>query len=162
MYFLNIKELEISSSRVRHKARTGLSFRSDVTKEVHQLIKKENIFTAHSKSTKFLAHFCRDLLIEKRASEITLYEFKPHYSLCDMALVVSANSCRHTSALADHLIQRLRKALKISPLSVEGKREGQWVVLDYGSLIVHVFYGYVRKTSELHKAWQKHLLTESV
>jgi ribosome-associated protein len=56
------------------------------------------------------------------------------------------------TAIAEHVERELRKQ-RIKPLSVEGAKEGQWVLLDYGSVVIHVFFESVREFYDLEGLW---------
>jgi nicotinate-nucleotide adenylyltransferase len=51
-------------------------------------------------------------------------------------------------------VQAVKDEYNVLPLSVEGFDEGRWVLVDYGSLIVHVFYDFVRQEYSLEKLWK--------
>jgi ribosome-associated protein len=67
-------------------------------------------------------------------------------------VVASGGSTRHVGAMADHLVQRL-KAAGHQPLSVEGQARADWVLLDFGEVIVHLFRPEVRSFYNLEKLW---------
>ena len=61
----------------------------------------------------------------------------------------------HATALAEHLIKEVKKDYNVWPESLEGQSEGRWIVIDYGALIVHSFYDYVRQEYRLEDLWKK-------
>jgi len=67
-------------------------------------------------------------------------------------VVTSGRSQRHVSAVADHLIKDMEKAGG-SRVRVEGMRQGDWVLIDAGDVIVHVFRPEVRAFYSLEKMW---------
>jgi ribosome-associated protein len=73
-------------------------------------------------------------------------------SIADVFIICSGRSNRQVSAIAEHIERELRKQ-KIRPLSVEGAVEGQWVLMDYGSVVIHVFYESVRQFYDLEGLW---------
>jgi len=56
------------------------------------------------------------------------------------------------NAIADSIVAKLKKH-KIKPLSVEGTGEGHWILLDYGHVVIHVFYEPVREFFDLEGLW---------
>jgi len=69
-------------------------------------------------------------------------------------LIASGTSTRHAASLAENVVQAVKEEYNVLPQSVEGVDEGRWVVIDYGSLIVHVFYDFVRQEYSLEKLWK--------
>jgi ribosome-associated protein len=73
-------------------------------------------------------------------------------SIADVFIICSGRSTRQVNAIAEHIQMDLKKH-KIMPLSIEGMREGHWVLLDYGHVIIHVFYEPVREFYDLEGFW---------
>lgn len=73
-------------------------------------------------------------------------------SIADVFIICSGRSSRQVSAIADYIQADLKK-LKIYPLNVEGKKEGHWVLLDYGHVIMHIFYEPLRSFYDLEGLW---------
>jgi ribosome-associated protein len=73
-------------------------------------------------------------------------------SIADVFIICSGRSTRQVNAIAEHIQMDLKKH-KIVPLSIEGMREGHWVLLDYGHVIIHVFYEPVREFYDLEGLW---------
>jgi ribosome-associated protein len=66
--------------------------------------------------------------------------------------VTSGRSQRHVGAVADHLVKDIEKA-GVARVRVEGMRQGDWVLIDAGDVIVHVFRPEVRDFYNLEKMW---------
>ena len=75
----------------------------------------------------------------------------------DPGVIASGTSTRHASALAEHLSREVKRDFGVWPEHLEGIGEGRWVLLDYGALIVHVFYDFVRQEYRLEELWTKKL-----
>ena len=73
-------------------------------------------------------------------------------SITDVVLICSGQSNRQVTAIADHIKVDLKKQ-GIRPLSVEGLKEGHWVVMDYGDVIIHVFYEPIRIFYDIEGLW---------
>ncbi len=73
-------------------------------------------------------------------------------SVADTFIILSGRSHRHVSAIAEHIRLALKKNGRM-PLQIEGKREGHWVILDYGHVVIHVFYEPVRAVYDLEGFW---------
>jgi ribosome-associated protein len=73
-------------------------------------------------------------------------------SFADTFIVCSGRSHRQVSAIAE-FVQKDLKAKGIKPLGIEGLREGHWVLMDYGDVLIHVFYEPVRIFYDLEGLW---------
>lgn len=76
-------------------------------------------------------------------------------------IVASGTSSRQVGALADKLQERL-KALGVSHVQMEGKDQCNWVIVDAGDIIVHLFRPEVREFYNIEKMWQPHLQLQEV
>jgi ribosome-associated protein len=88
----------------------------------------------------------------KKAMDLVLLDVGNLTSIADVFMICSGRSNRQVSAIAEHIQVDLKKH-KIKPLSVEGKKEGHWVLLDYGHVVIHVFYEPVRAFFDLEGLW---------
>lgn len=97
-----------------------------------------------------------DLFIQavlgKKAAHVVALDVRGITSIADVFIICSGRSNRQVSAIADHVVRELRKQ-KIKPLSVEGSAEGQWVLIDYGYVVIHVFFESVRQFYDLEGLW---------
>ncbi len=96
-----------------------------------------------------------DAALDKKGLEPVLLDVSGEASYTDHILILSARSDRHAQAIADGIRTELRNQFGRSPKSVEGKRDGQWTLLDYGDLIVHVFYHPLREFYDLESLWSE-------
>ena len=77
---------------------------------------------------------------DKKAEDIRILALDPAESgLTDYFLICSGNSDRQNVAITDEIEMRLKKEFGMYPNSVEGRRQGEWVLMDYVDFIVHVF-----------------------
>ena len=88
----------------------------------------------------------------KKAMDLVVLDVRELTSVSDIFIICSGRSHRQVSAIADYVQVNLKKHA-IKPLSVEGKKEGHWVLLDYGHVIIHVFYEPVRAFYDLEGLW---------
>lgn len=91
-------------------------------------------------------------LEDSKAEEITTIDIKGKSALADYMLVTSGRSHRHVAAIADHLVQSLKKA-GVTSIRVEGLPSADWVLVDAGDIIVHVFRPEVREFYAIEKMW---------
>ncbi len=88
----------------------------------------------------------------KKAEGLVILDVRGLTSIADAFLICSGRSNRQVSAIADH-IERFLKKRGVRPLGVEGKSEGHWVLMDYGNVIIHVFYSETRTFYDLEGLW---------
>lgn len=94
----------------------------------------------------------RHCLEEMKAEETVEIDLTGKTSIADTMIITSGRSHRHVGAIADRLQQAL-KAAGVGPLRVEGMPACDWVLIDAGDLIVHVFRPEVRVFYNLEKMW---------
>jgi ribosome-associated protein len=92
--------------------------------------------------------------LERKAFDVVLLDVRELTSLADFFVVASGRSDTQVRAVAEAVEEHLR-AVGRRPLAVEGLRHGQWVLLDYGDVVVHVFYGPVRSFYDLERLWSR-------
>ena len=102
-------------------------------------------------------------VLGKKALGIVILDVRELTSLADVFIICSGSSHRQVTAIAEHIQTDLKKH-RIRPLSVEGKKEGHWVLLDYGHVVIHVFYEPVRQFYDLEGLWvdAKRIKTETL
>lgn len=102
-------------------------------------------------------------VLGKKAADAVVLDVRGLTSVADFFIICSGRSNRQVAAIADFVERDLKKR-GIKPLSVEGKNEGLWVLLDYGDVIIHVFYETVRKFYDLEGLWSdaKRIATDSI
>ncbi|MGD8763734.1 MAG: ribosome silencing factor [Desulfobacteraceae bacterium] len=88
----------------------------------------------------------------KKAMNLVALDVHDLTSFADIFIICSGRSNRQVNAIAEHIQIDLKKH-KIKPLSVEGVSDGHWVLLDYGHVIIHVFYEPVREFYDLEGLW---------
>ena len=91
-------------------------------------------------------------LDEDKAQDIVLIDIKDKSSVADSIVVASGRSARHVGALADHLLRALKDA-GYGRARVEGLPQADWVLIDAGDVIVHVFRPEARAFYNLEKMW---------
>lgn len=92
------------------------------------------------------------ILDTNKAEEIATLNLRDKCSFADFMIVASGRAPRHVSALADYVADMLKKS-GTPPLSVEGKESGDWVLIDAGDIVVHIFRPEVRQFYNIEKMW---------
>lgn len=102
-------------------------------------------------------------VLTKKALDLVVLDVRNLTSVADAFIICSGQSNRQVMAIAESVQKELKKQ-KILPLSVEGAGEGHWVLLDYGHVIIHVFYEPVRSFYDLEGLWMdaKRVTTRSM
>ena len=73
-------------------------------------------------------------------------------SIADFFLIASGHSSRQVQAISRHVSERMREE-GFKPYGVEGVQEGHWVLMDYGDVVIHLFYQPVREIYDLEGLW---------
>ena len=89
---------------------------------------------------------------DKQAEEIQILELSAITSFTDYFIIMHGNSSKQLNALSDWIERSLRK-LQVKPLSIEGKKNAEWVLMDYGSFIIHIFTKGKRGFYALERLW---------
>jgi ribosome-associated protein len=107
--------------------------------------------TAEMPETTLLSRILTSLDDDK-AEDITTIELRGRSSLADAIVIATGRSQRHVSAIAEHLARRLKEA-GYGTRPVDGLNSGDWVLVDAGDIIVHVFRPEVRTYYDLEGMW---------
>lgn len=91
-------------------------------------------------------------ILQTKAKDVVALDISKLTSFTDTFIIVSASSTRQVKAIGERLQSDLRDE-KVKPLSVEGLEEGRWVLMDYGDVIIHIFYEPVRSEFNLEGLW---------
>jgi len=89
---------------------------------------------------------------EKKAEGVIVIDLRTASSFTDFFIIMTGMNSRQTAALAD-AVERELKAKNLRPIGVEGASRGEWILIDYGSFIVHVFSPAARDYYALEKLW---------
>ncbi|MFT7581059.1 MAG: ribosome-associated protein [Myxococcota bacterium] len=102
--------------------------------------------------TEPLAQRIAELAAQAKAADIDVLRVYELVQYTDYFVIVSGRSDRHVASIRDHIQDGLAQE-KIKPQSVEGTDHNQWVLIDYGSVVVHIFFEPVREFYELERLW---------
>jgi len=95
-----------------------------------------------------------EIIMERKAIDPVLFEVTELTSITDSFLIASGNSSRQVQAIGRHL-QRAMREKGCRAYGVEGELEGQWILIDYGELVVHIFYQPIREFYDLEGLWSE-------
>jgi ribosome-associated protein len=102
-----------------------------------------------------LGQIAASAVVDKKATKVSLLDVRGLTDLCDCTLVCSADNERQAAAIAEAVEERCRKVAGIKPVAVEGKQIGNWILLDYGSLVIHIFLTSARDYYAFDNLWPK-------
>ncbi len=102
-------------------------------------------------------------VLGRKALNVVALDVAEMTSYADVFIFCSGRSNRQVIAIAEHIKTDLKQH-KINPISVERTKEGHWVLLDYGHVIIHVFYEPIREFYDLEGLWvdAKRMMTPSL
>jgi len=88
----------------------------------------------------------------KKAENIKILDLKELSSFTEYFMICSGMSDRQVQAIADSIVIDLKES-GFAPISVEGYREGRWIIIDYGDCVMHVFLDALREFYNLEQLW---------
>lgn len=155
--FINLEDVETSSTELRKSLRVNKSVEKFLPLAVENYIKEQELYRPIGDRIgdyEQFTRFCAQELFAKKAIQVMGYDLRSLEAPSEFTLVASGTSTRHAVSLGENIIRAVKEEYNIHPLSIEGVEEGRWVLLDYGSLIIHLFYDYVRQEYSIEKLWR--------
>lgn len=92
---------------------------------------------------------------EKKGSDIVIQDVSRLLHITDYFVICTAANNRRVDSIVDEVRERLREEAGISPLATEGEETSKWVLIDYGSIVVHVFQPEQREYYRLEQLWSE-------
>jgi len=155
--FVTIKTEEISSTDIRKKLKSGKKLNSLIDMDVEKYIVENNVYPSFSpgkiESKTLFKHIGE--ILKERAMNSVGYDLSELDKLYDYTLVASATSTKQALSLSNIIKDAVKEEFGLSPFGVEGREDGRWVILDYGAVIIHIFYDYVRQEYRLEDLWSE-------
>ena len=94
-----------------------------------------------------------EALNDAKALDINIFEVSELTNIADYMIIASGRSNRQVSAIAEKVTQQAKEN-GITPLGEEGRKQGEWVLVDLGDIIVHIMHPETREYYQLEKLWQ--------
>lgn len=91
---------------------------------------------------------------EKKAHNTVVIDLRDIASFTEFFVITSGSNQRQVQAIADEINEQLKKQLSAKPIRVEGYNAADWVLLDYGDFIVHIFEQKQREFYDLERLWR--------
>lgn len=155
--FVRLNDVDVSASDVRKRLRSGRNTDRHLPFQVEQYIQEQGLYGPLGPRIgdyEAFTRFCAQALYEKKAINVRAFDLHGLEAPTEYTLIASGTSTRHAAALAEAVSKAVKEEFNVHPQSVEGVAEGRWVLLDYGSLIVHIFYDFVRQEYRLEDLWK--------
>lgn len=118
---------------------------------------KRGIFISSSK----LAHDIAEIAAGKKAADIVILDMREVCSYTDYFVICSGRSSRQTKAIADEVRYQLKQR-QVAALTVEGETQGDWILMDYLSVVAHIFTPEARDFYRLEVLWKEAPRLEAV
>lgn len=100
-----------------------------------------------------LAVAAADLAADGKAFGITILDVREVSSVADFFVIASGRSHIQVESICDRIVAGLSERFEARPISVEGLENAQWALLDFGSVVVHVFQESIREMYDLERLW---------
>jgi ribosome-associated protein len=94
-----------------------------------------------------------DAIFSKKGMDIVLLDVEGLFVLSDVFVIATGTSRTHVQSLAEHVEERMLEELGLKPLRSEGRAEAEWILLDFGDVIVHLFQAVPREFYGLERLW---------
>jgi ribosome-associated protein len=115
-----------------------------------EVVKKHLPFTELDEEVQ-LAIRCAD---DKKATRITVLDLRSIASFTEFFVIADGTNQRQVQAIADEINEQLKKQAGRRPVRIEGYKSAEWVLLDYGDFIVHLFNKEARDFYDLERLWR--------
>lgn len=156
--FFSLKDVEVSSSELRKWLRSGRPVAKFLPLAVESYIREQELYRPigdRIADYRVFTEFCSKTLFARKGIAVRGFDLRELSAPTEFALIASGTSTRHSAALAENVVQAVKDEFNVLPQGIEGLDEGRWVVLDYGSLMIHVFYDFVRQEYALENLWKE-------
>ena len=91
---------------------------------------------------------------DKKAFDMVALDLRSIASFTEFFIIASGSNQRQVQAIADEINEQLKKQLETRPVRIEGYNSADWVLLDYGDFVVHIFNGESREFYDLARLWR--------
>ncbi len=91
---------------------------------------------------------------EKKAFDIVAIDLREIASFTEFFIIASGTNVRQVQAISDEITEKLKEQLNSRVIRIEGYQTGEWILLDYGDFIVHIFEQKAREFYDLERLWR--------
>ena len=97
--------------------------------------------------------FAGESSLEKKADDVVVLDLRKVSDVSDFFLIAGGYTDIHVRAVAEHVVESLKKTYGIDPWHIEGLENGRWVLLDYVDFVAHIFDTEARNFYQLERLW---------
>jgi nicotinate-nucleotide adenylyltransferase len=155
--FLRVKGIDVAATEIRKFLKTNRSVDKFLDIRVEEYIKEHNLYPLIGPKVgdyRLFTDFCAKTLFERKAINVRGLNLQNLTAPSDYVIIASGTSKRHAQSLGEWLLKEVKNQYGLTPVGIEGMEEGRWVLIDFGLLIVHIFYDYVRLEYNLESLWR--------
>lgn len=98
------------------------------------------------------AQLITDTMEDLKAEDVQTFDVRTLTTMTDFMIIASGRSDRQVKAIAEKVIE-MAKSIQIRPLGVEGQRQAEWILIDFGDVIAHIMRPATRAYYQLEKLW---------
>jgi len=91
--------------------------------------------------------------VDKKAFDVVALDLRNIASFTEFFIIASGSNQRQVQAISDEINEQLKKQLNSRPVRIEGYNSADWILLDYGDFVVHIFNGESREFYDLARLW---------
>ena len=95
------------------------------------------------------------VLEDMKGHDIKVMDVRQLTDVTDYMVIASGTSDRHVKSVARELRDRLREQAEVRPMGIEGEHEGDWVLIDFGDIVVHIMRPQTREFYDLERLWNR-------
>ncbi len=157
--FIRLKDHDMSSSDIRKKVRLNQSIHKYVPIQVETYINKKNLYTMEEGVDYDSRHLTQKIIgVLKKNGGINIlgFDLSNDNQITDFSIITSTQSKRANTSLANQVIDLVRDTLGVRPMAVDGQDEANWIAIDYGSVMVHLFHEYLRYEYKIEELWSSY------
>jgi len=104
--------------------------------------------------TQQIAQRIAEIAVERKALDVITLDITGRSSYADYLVIASGTSDRHVQSIAELVESTLAKEDGVRSIGREGLREGQWALIDFGGVVLHVFHQFTRQSFDLESLWK--------
>lgn len=158
IHFVRLNDIDISSTEVRRRLKIGQSTDRYLALSVENYIHNNGLYDISSPKIDDFKDFTvevAEILDQKGAINTLAFDFTETKDyIVEYSIVCSASNKRQSSSLADFVMNTMKEKYNVRPIGIDGQDDGRWIVVDYGGLIIHIFYDFVRQEYLLEQLWK--------
>ncbi len=154
---VELDDINVSSTDIRKRLRAGGDARTMVSPQVLDLINEKGFYKRSVpavKDYKEFSLFCGRAAQDLKGIALKVYDMQAMNTYADFSVICSGTSTRHAISVAHNVVERVKEEYGIGPISFEGAREGHWVLIDYGGVVIHVFEDAMRGQYRIEELWR--------